>query len=134
MRVNCVKVWRRLLVELSRQFDDIFQINSEIVKIKCVKKFGLQFFKQLKCKFVQKSWLGPVYLQAKQRILTYYVRGSTICVVDAWSSLVEGDEGCIGPSDKLMCYDQTKIFCSTWMATFHARFTVGPIQVFISFY
>ena len=46
--------------------------------------------------------------KAEKRILTYYVRGSTICVVDAWSSLVEGDEGCIGPSDKLMCYDQTK--------------------------
>ena len=26
----------------------------------------------------------------------------------SWSTLVEGDEGCIGPSDKLLCFNKPK--------------------------
>ena len=49
------------------------------------------------------------------------------------SSLVEGDEGSIGPSGKLFCKHLEKI-CSICMAIFHTCLTVGPIQLFISFY
>ena len=49
-----------------------------------------------------------------------------------WSSLVEGDEGCIDPSGKLSCLWQTPPkLCNTWMASFN---TYGSIHLLISFY
>ena len=55
---------------------------------------------------------------------------------NAWSSLVEGDEGCIGPSGTLAVVLMTNPnkLCSTCMGPLRTHFTVGPIWLFISIY
>ena len=45
-----------------------------------------------------------------------------------WSSLVQGDEGCIGAISKMLCMWQTQNnWCLPCMANFHTCLTVGPI-------
>ena len=51
-----------------------------------------------------------------------------------WSSSVVGDEGCIGPSISCCFYVKPSKIYSICMALFHTCLTVGPIQLFISFY
>ena len=51
--------------------------------------------------------------------------------VQSPSTKVEGDEGCIGPSGKLLCMWRTKNkICCTSMATFRTCLTVVPIWVY----
>ena len=47
------------------------------------------------------------------------------------SSLVEGDEGCIRQSGKLLCHDKSK---QNNMEPFHTCLTFGPILLLFSFY
>ena len=67
-----------------------------------------------------------------------YAYGQTIncfhCLrlVEPWSSLVQGDEGCLGPMGVLLCLSQIKKICSTWMTSFYTWLTIGLIQLFIS--
>ena len=52
----------------------------------------------------------------------------------SWSSLVEGADGCISPSGKLLCLWQAQNkFYYACMETFHTCLTVGPIWLLISF-
>ena len=61
--------------------------------------------------------LPPPTLGASHEIINNPVR---VNVPQTWSSLVEGDEGCIGPSGELLC--------SSCMTSFHTFLTVGPMQ------
>ena len=51
------------------------------------------------------------------------------------SSSAEGDEGYISAQVASVCvFDSPEKLCSTCMPIFHTCLTVGPIQLFISFY
>ena len=52
-------------------------------------------------------------------------------IVWSWSSLIEGDEVCIGPS--VVFLTNRKKICNPCTAKFHTCLTVGLIQLVISF-
>ena len=51
-----------------------------------------------------------------------------------WSSLVVGDEGCIGLAESCSVYVKPQKLCNTCNAKFLSCLAVGPIQLLISFY
>ena len=51
-----------------------------------------------------------------------------------WSSLIEGDEDCIGPIGELLCLWQTPQIIRHMNFNFQTCLIVGPLRLFISFY